>query len=169
MKAFTQLCGLVYISLMDDAITLYPTSDLSEQRIGHFHNELIRRDIRSKPVLDILTLVREKDADHAKYHKDDFDDRSTHFHFRFKKTLNEEEIEEILTVLRTSRLLTKDEKTSFITAYRAANTMSAAPAEVPTTAPSPEVVDTRCCLFSFFGGGAPRAVAPAPASTVSLS
>lgn len=153
---------------MDDAITIYPLNDLCIKRIDAFLEEQTRRYMHSEPALGISGYIHQNDADHGNYHKDDFDDKSDHYHLRFSTPLDEKKIEEFLTVLVESRLLTKVERELFMTAYRSANSMSVAPEKIPTAIPGPEVVGAGCCLFSFFRGGAASRVAPSPAVIVAL-
>jgi len=119
MKAFSHLCKNVTISLMYDTITLYfkPSEVTPRYRLNLYFKGYVYRE----------------DRDHYRYHQDNFDISKKHYHLQFFKPVNELQFDSVLTAFIDSKMISQEEKTELLQAYRQANSL-----EVELINPTPE-------------------------------
>lgn len=142
MRAFTQLCEKVNISLFDDTITLYPKKNgkkqpviacrlidnsnkffpMMEECMYEETTKVIRRIIQEN-ALDISRFVLYDEDNHARYHDDNFDQKDTHYHVLFPQTIDEIKLEKILCFFVENELLSSIEKGQFLESFKKANTI----------------------------------------------
>jgi hypothetical protein len=135
MPAFTHLCSKFNISLAHNTLTLYPKKT-GEKGLAYRVNQCfqfvgfeivdVEYDLEAVKIdaFDAVgrpTFVHRNDLDHHLYHEDSFNIDDTHYHMKFSRVLDEQTLDRVLSIFVQFDLVTKQEKTNFLTAYQQAN------------------------------------------------
>lgn len=133
MKAFTHLCSRVNISLMLDTITLYIKNEDVEEDIQRFASiQLIYRFLGG-PHLGFIGSIDRSDPTHETYHRDDFDRDTSHYHLKFNAPIDEKKFTDIAIKFFDAGIITIEEQTRLINAYRTANNLDSSSASLAIT------------------------------------
>jgi hypothetical protein len=144
MPALTFACKLMNLSFAYDAITVYPTFEyyekpglrnclkvietqcnklefvietLPEEKTTAENDKFIKTLSTLQKAQNIYErYILRNDADHGIYHKDRYKLDDSHFHVKFNTILSRENIASVLDVFIENKMLTAEEKESFLVA-----------------------------------------------------
>lgn len=140
-KAFTHLCQNINLSLYNNTLTIYAklpelkALPLEPDELGYqlITSQMYSLILRIKNLLmthtEFYHLVTRDDSDHHLYHQDDFKMNNMHLHAKFKKSIDDTLLENILNIFERSAIISPEEHTSFMKTYHEALSLLCDPSE----------------------------------------
>ena len=121
MKNFTYLANNINLSIFNAVITLYPLSDKIDSQCATC------LDKAEELGIGIHGYVSFEDSDHGQYHTDGIDQKIDHYHVRFGKPINKNQLDMVLRLLESFRIISTSERDSILSAYDMANVFEESP------------------------------------------